>query len=75
MDVEPIVEENTWDQFIAPGNLSSESGEVTSEGEFKGCTEEFFSDPEDQESCHEHEMQDGTLIFEESHLRMEFLGI
>ena len=66
LDVEPIVEENIWDQFIAPGNgFSSESGEVTSEGEFEGCTEES-SDPEDQESCHEHEMQDGTLILEEN---------
>ena len=32
---------------------------------FEGCTEES-SDPEDQESCHEHEMQDGTLILEEN---------
>ena len=67
LDVEPIVEENIWDQFIAPGNsFSSESGEVTSEGEFEGFTEES-SDPGDQESCHEPEMQDGTLILEENY--------
>ena len=66
LDVEPIVKKNIWDQFIAPGNgFSSESGKVTSEGEFEGCTKES-SDPEDQESCHEHEMQDGTLILEEN---------